>query len=183
MEPAKSRIEKGLCPVCSKPKSEWTRRKDWACCSVECTEKNRENYIFGWPDMRLKVFERDNWRCVKCGAQPTKRVQKKYASIYEHVVKEEIVKLEDYHVDTYGYSYSRFRPDETCTVLTIVTDLIADHINPIAMGGDEWDMNNIQTLCKQCNKLKTAKDINNISKLRVKEKKSKDTKTLDNYQR
>ena len=43
---------------------------------------------------------------------------------------------------------------------------IADHIKPIALGGDEWDINNLQTLCQKCNKIKTRQDAKDIAKLR-----------------
>jgi len=36
--------------------------------------------------------------------------------------------------------------------------LIADHIVPIAMGGEMWDIKNLQTLCIKCNKIKTKYD-------------------------
>jgi len=49
--------------------------------------------------------------------------------------------------------------------------LIADHIIAIALGGDEWDINNIQTLCYDCNKIKTAEDSKKIAELRRTEKK------------
>ncbi|MGD6808587.1 MAG: HNH endonuclease [Candidatus Bathyarchaeia archaeon] len=42
----------------------------------------------------------------------------------------------------------------------------ADHIVPIALGGDEFDLNNIQLLCEVCDKKKTAKDLAKIAKLR-----------------
>jgi len=32
-----------------------------------------------------------------------------------------------------------------------------DHILPVADGGDKWDENNLQALCKSCNGSKTAK--------------------------
>ena len=48
--------------------------------------------------------------------------------------------------------------------------LIADHIIPIALGGPEWDLANIQTLCISCNKLKTADDAAKIAALRRNEK-------------
>jgi len=49
-------------------------------------------------------------------------------------------------------------------------ELIADHIEPVALGGDEWDINNIQTLCLKCNKIKTKKDHKKIAQLRKTEK-------------
>ena len=48
--------------------------------------------------------------------------------------------------------------------------LIADHIEPIALGGDEWDENNIQTLCIKCNKIKTKEDAKKIAIERKREK-------------
>jgi|GEM_PF-1132073 len=49
-------------------------------------------------------------------------------------------------------------------------ELIADHIVPIALGGDEWDINNIQTLCSECNKIKTKEDMRKIAIARRKDK-------------
>lgn len=53
------------------------------------------------------------------------------------------------------------------------TELIADHIEPIALGGDEWDLDNIQTLCLKCNKIKTTQDLKDIAIKRKKEKEKK----------
>jgi len=36
--------------------------------------------------------------------------------------------------------------------------LIGDHIIPIAIGGEEFNIDNVQTLCIQCNKIKTKQD-------------------------
>ena len=58
-----------------------------------------------WQWTRLKVFERDNWRCVRC---------------------ERAGRLE------------------------------ADHVVPLHKGGAEYDMANLQSLCRQCHILKTA---------------------------
>ena len=49
--------------------------------------------------------------------------------------------------------------------------LVADHIIPICLGGDEWDMDNIQTLCRRCDKIKTKQDYKDIAKQRRIEKK------------
>ena len=56
-------------------------------------------------------------------------------------------------------------------------NLRADHIKPIALGGDEWDINNIQTLCIDCDKIKTKKDYEDIAQLRSVEKKLVDGQT------
>ena len=131
LEPYKSRLEEGLCPTCAKPKDEWKRRKDWCCCSVKCTEEFVKNgYVLGWGALRMKAFERDKFKCVKCGA---------------------------FHE---------------------AWDLIGDHIKPISLGGDEWDLNNIQTLCSECNKIKTKADQGDIAKQRAIEKKQEGNQTL-----
>lgn len=41
---------------------------------------------------------------------------------------------------------------------------ILDHIRPIAMGGDQWDMRNLQVLCTRCNRVKTARDMGAIAR-------------------
>ena len=53
-----------------------------------------------------------------------------------------------------------------------VPNLVADHIVPIALGGPEWDMANIQTLCVRCNKIKTASDAKLMAAARAQEKTS-----------
>ncbi len=121
---AQDRIDNSCCPACGKHKNFWSRRKDWACCSVKCTDKfTRESVTFGWNDLRLKAFKRDNYTCAVC----------------------------------------KIRYDDDSL-------LIGDHIVSIACGGDEWDINNVQTLCIECNKEKTRKDMKLIAKERYKEK-------------
>lgn len=46
--------------------------------------------------------------------------------------------------------------------------IIADHIIPIALGGEEFKLKNIQTLCVDCNAVKTHEDMKKIAELRVK---------------
>lgn len=58
------------------------------------------------------------------------------------------------------------------------SNLIADHIKPIALGGDEWDLDNIQTLCKKCDKKKTKQDQKDIAKQRRIEKVQEKNQTL-----
>lgn len=48
--------------------------------------------------------------------------------------------------------------------------LVGDHIVPIALGGPEFDLDNVQTLCIQCNKIKTREDQAKIALARRAEK-------------
>jgi 5-methylcytosine-specific restriction endonuclease McrA len=40
---------------------------------------------------------------------------------------------------------------------------ILDHIRPLAMGGDQWAVDNLQVLCERCNRIKTARDMGRIA--------------------
>jgi len=147
LEPAKSRIQNGQCPTCGLHKKEWTRRTDWRCCSTKCTTTHTRDYvIYGWPDLRIKAFKRDSFTCVKCGDQPYQSFQEGYQN----------------SDGSWGYytHYDWTKPDSS--------KLIGDHIIPIALGGEEFDLVNVQTLCIPCDKTKTKKDQKNIGILRKK---------------
>lgn len=45
-------------------------------------------------------------------------------------------------------------------------ELILDHVLPIALGGAEFEESNLQILCRDCNKTKTAQDMKNIARAR-----------------
>ncbi len=62
------------------------------------------------------------------------------------------------------------------------SNLICDHIVPLAMDGEMWNMDNLQTLCIECNKIKTAQDLKNIAEYkRIKDKKTKHRTFEDIY--
>ena len=67
-----------------------------------------------WALLRLKVFERDGWRCVSCGRAGR---------------------------------------------------LECDHVKPLADGGDPWDMDNLQSLCRGCHVEKTRQEAENRREL------------------
>jgi hypothetical protein len=65
----------------------------------------------------------------------------------------------------YEYNGQKFRYSE----LSFEGCFVVDHIKPIALGGSEWDEDNMQTLCVKCNKVKTARDARVIARQRVKD--------------
>ena len=154
------RINKNLCPICSKPKINWNRRKDWTCCSKECTtEYLKKHYSFGWASFKMKAFQRDNATCQKCGIQvPSKKEE-------GHVGDDNWIRdlFGKWFVIKRFYYSDYFGKKQLCAEVYDTSQLIADHIKPIAIGGNEWDLNNIQTLCKKCNKEKTKKDMIDIA--------------------
>ena len=139
---ALERIKNDLCPACGKPKSEWTRRTDWRCCSKKCTGDFFAEHvdILDWSVVRSQAFKRDNYTCRMCN--------KRFIKNYSH-------------------------PDLKDEDFADTSKLIGDHIIPIAVGGEEFDINNVQTLCIQCNKIKTKRDANRIAKHRRREKELK----------
>jgi len=139
---AKQRIHNRECPACGKPKSEWTRRTDWTCCSKKCSEKfyNEEQSVKSWDTTKKQAFKRDDYTCVWCG----KRFVKKYS-----------------HLDLKDKEFAD------------TSKLIGDHITPIAVGGDEFNVDNVQTLCIDCNKIKTKRDMQRIAKFRKRERELK----------
>jgi 5-methylcytosine-specific restriction endonuclease McrA len=167
---AKERIENDQCPSCGKPKSDWNRRKDWRCCSSKCTHKYVKEYvIYGWQELRAKALKRDDWKCVKCGFQPLKKVWPLgyWATRPEEAFKSNCKNRAFFR----GFAYGELNGKKTLYANFVDTSkLIGDHIMPIACGGDEWDINNVQTLCLRCNKLKTAEDAGEIAQMRKIEK-------------
>jgi len=148
-EDAKKRMREGKCPSCGKPKSKWNRRTDWRCCSVKCTAKfEKDKIIRSWPELRMKAFKRDNFTCVRCRKKPKRR---------------EMNSRKNKDGEWEYYWEEKDGPNDG--------ELVGDHIIPIALGGDEWDLKNIQTLCINCNKIKTKQDAKKIAKQRRIEKK------------
>ena len=157
LEPALSRLKRDECPSCGLPRKEYKRTKSWRCCSVKCTERFGKMYIYyGWKELKDKALKRDKYTCVKCNKIPEKRISK-------------VAQHQDY-IDFIRKSIKFIREDNLYLYEKDYTQLIGDHIKPIALGGNEWDLKNIQTLCVKCNKIKTRNDSKDIAKLRKSEK-------------
>ena len=144
-------LDTNCCPICGLSKDKWNRRKEWRCCSVNCTNKFSEIVVFIWQYFKRKVFFRDNYTCVKCGFEGR---------------EEKIIHPDN--KEYYDKEYKIFKilyKDESIikVILGNSNYLIADHIIPIAIGGEEYNLNNVQTLCKKCNKIKTKEDMKKIA--------------------
>jgi len=161
----KKRMENEQCPTCGKPKKDWNRRTDWRCCSEKCTEEFNEGHYLVWQDFRLRAFKRDKFTCVKCGKNPV-LFRERYDSENDENFK--------WRAETCDAKIFVRYVKEGYEVYD-VSELVADHIKPIALGGDEWDLKNIQTLCIKHNKEKTKEDMAKIAKVR---RLSKDQRNL-----
>ena len=158
-------LDSRCCPVCGLPKSEWKRRDDWTCCSKECSIKYQECFKV-WQYWKVKIFLRDRYTCVKCG--------------YEGREEKIIYPLDE---EYYNKEYIIFKKEEVKDGLKVILGsslhLIADHIKPIALGGEEYELDNVQTLCIKCNKIKTKEDIKKIALYRRQDKNQSQLNTTD----
>ncbi len=216
---AQRRIDNNECPVCGKPKSEWTRRKDWSCCSPECSKRIHEVYHL-WSATRDMVLKRDKV-CRVCGGTPSvivdlaaidmnglgiplrrlindytvEPVVDRLTSIcvsellsWEIIYKPHKIRFHVFHQGSqlfklehvfHWYEDRATYPDFLNRIQAVEerekipfyrikyiddTKWVVDHKLPIAMGGPEFDLDNLQLLCDRCNKAKTAEDLGWIAR-------------------
>ena len=138
------RIKKGLCAICGAPLPK--RRKTF--CSTVCEYTWWGTHDWSW--VRNEILQRDSYKCVKCGFQ-LKRLDSRY---YEVVNDPEGFAIGD---------SDRWGQKGTDNIYYYVP-LVVDHIKPIALGGGEFDRENLQVLCKWCNKIKTKNDMGKIAR-------------------
>jgi 5-methylcytosine-specific restriction endonuclease McrA len=150
-------MKNNCCPICGLPKSEWKRRTDWRCCSFKCTNEF-EKLVLVWQYWKRNVFLRDNYTCVKCG--------------FEGREEKTIYPSDKEYYDREFKIFKILNEEEGIlkVILGSSTNLIADHIIPISIGGEEYNLNNVQTLCEKCNKIKTRNDFKKIALYRNREK-------------
>jgi 5-methylcytosine-specific restriction endonuclease McrA len=162
LEPAKTWLVEDKCAGCGKLKSDWKRSTRWKCCSVECTTKYvKDSTYYGWAELRRAAIKRDG-KCVKCGIIHTEEREIWYEKDDYYHTYEIILSESEQFKNKHG--------DNCVNIVTLkMSAYIVDHIHPIALGGEEWDINNLQTLCIACNKIKTRKDMGKIAQLRIKE--------------
>jgi 5-methylcytosine-specific restriction endonuclease McrA len=116
--------------------------------------------VKSWQDLREKTFKRDNNKCVKCGKTTEKEIIVHDFTSKEYLEwKHTVLRYENKTLGSQQYE-----------IAIVVGTMIADHIIPIALGGEEWDIDNLQTLCPACNKIKTSADLTNIAEERKREK-------------
>jgi len=102
---------------------------------------------------------RTDWTC--CSKECTEKSYKEIVVVSWEIVKYSIFKRDDYICQKCGIKtvqgYDTTKDDfPEC-----------DHIIPVALGGREFDVNNLQTLCKKCHKEKTKVDIVKIAEYRA----------------
>lgn len=115
--------------------------------------KNDQCPACGLP--KEKWTRRTDWRC--CSAE----CSQKYYSEFGFKSWADI-RRDAFERDKYTCAH--------CGTIKIAEDLIGDHIKPISLGGDEFAIENVQTLCIPCDKIKTKADMKDIAVGRLREK-------------
>ncbi len=179
----RKRMKAGLCPVCGKTKVEFEKMMR-VYCSHKCRDAYADKYTY-WSEVREKVLKRDNNTCANCGINATKMRAENDRLVNEcldNFIKTHPVEIKNEQDDMIIQASKDFEIEYNKAMdLKIVAHRIinydelhkatksifgialnADHIVPVAKGGDMWDMNNIQTLCEGCHKKKTKQDIKEI---------------------
>lgn len=111
---------------------------------------------------KSKWDRRTDWTC--CSTKCTEKYHDLYEIIGQGDFRSKILKRDKYTCQKCGKKPLLEFPSGKLTDWPDKSQLIVDHIKPIAIGGDQWDLNNVQTLCLQCNKIKTKKDAGDIAK-------------------
>jgi len=117
-----------------------------------------------------------NWTC--CSTECTAKFYSEHCTIYDWKAIRKKAFIRDNHTcikcEKSARKFDSGRPDDSY--------LIGDHIKPIALGGEEFDLDNVQTLCIPCNKVKTRHDMKAIAALRRHEKlKAMGQRRLDEF--
>ncbi len=127
-------------------------------CGADCSNEWMCKHDQGF--MRTKMIKKKKGICNKCGISPRRKLNESYYDM-EYINKR--YKILGREKDKDGHCYVIVDSSDS-------SQLILDHIKPIALGGEEFDEDNLQILCKACDKIKTRQDHKDIAKLRRKEK-------------
>lgn len=128
-----------ICINCGKNLSSDKRRTKY--CSDKCRSEYFKLHYKDWNQVKLEVFQRDNWRCKTCNAD----------------VKSAFFTSWDSKKNIINYS--------------LVKTANCDHIVPLWKGGKDWvddpEHTNLQTLCEDCHKKKTKQESKERTKLGI----------------
>ena len=168
---------------CGKPKSEFDKHQKIYCCTEHATEWYSRTVV--WSVFRDNFVSDHGEKCDSCGITPElikqsfgKKVKQWYSDIkkdpdmrkhIEQLRLEKLAKLDeeyktvidiDAFIKDWEYSLRNDSPkiaypssdDEYC-------QFQLDHIIAVALGGDNWNLKNLQLLCIKCHKKKTKQDM------------------------
>jgi len=157
-----------------------TERQQYIRIYSKIAEKRIENNecpVCGKP--KTEWNRRTDWRC--CSKECTEKFYDEHdKSLHWSWVRSRVFKKDNYTCAMCGERFVIIakHPDYKGEEFADTAKLVCDHIKPLAMDGEMWDMENLQTLCIECNKKKTAFDQAIIAKYKKIKKAQKLHKTF-----
>ncbi len=139
-------------PILYKLTEQQQKWLDSSCCPICGLPKSKWN-------------RRKDWRC--CSVKCTKKFSEVVVFIWQYFKNKAFVR-DNYKCVECGFVPTRKNWEKI--IIPNTSRLIGDHIIPIAIGGEEYDLDNVQTLCEKCNKAKTKKDLKKIALYRKQHK-------------
>ena len=175
-------LKHGRC-WCGKDHTEFDKGQKFYCSQKHANDYSKR--IKYWSTFKDKVLERDNHTCQQClmsEKQFKENQSNEEKQYYEERVKEfpeainqaRAIKLKDLQEEyerimNDGY-LAQHIPWQVIEELNINRPdfnkkwfhLEVDHIKAVALGGEMWEEENLQTLCSDCHKIKTKNDMSLI---------------------
>lgn len=172
----------GVCPVCAKTKLEFDKGQR-VFCSKKCRDKYSACFV-NWSELREKALKHYGEVCASCTLNEKQineqrkaeanerfriwatnnqqriaemrdraivRLDVQFATLFAAVSDDKSLVLNE--LDYSEKAELRFEPEWRSIHFEV------DHKVAIVNGGSQWDLANLQVLCSECHKKKTAKDV------------------------
>ncbi len=168
-------IEKEMCSICGNLILDYVFDYDGnklkVCCSELCSERFKSIAFFSG-SLAHRRIERDKGICKHCGV-----------SGYAYFIwfKNYREWCYSHEMDLYRFHRKEYE-NKTGDLMPKIIEIEADHIVAISLGGDAYDINNLQTLCCNCHEIKTKIDVKELLKRRA-ERHYKDFPIQDSLQK
>lgn len=138
-------------------------------CSIECQESTM---LFCYPQtddgLRL-LLNRQNFKCNLCQYDYGIKIKNEYDKKINFLIEkmhEYQNNIKRYNIYENEYNLILNNPNYFAHLSRLEPypkNVEIDHINPVALGGLTLGYNNLQAICCECHKIKTAKDMGDIS--------------------
>lgn len=147
-----------VCLNCGNPLPDGNRKYCRYECSQEFWAKHNQR------GLALFAFKRAGGKCERCGWKnhTFDKPFPKRPGWVEGGVKAHTRAMEQFEKELKAWRQERDAWEDNRPT----RNFIADHIIPIAIGGAEFDLENIQNLCEVCNRKKTRRDAARIANMR-----------------
>jgi len=156
------------CLNCKRELPPLTSRKDrgrigsvlMKCCDEKCKLEFIARTVMIWANIRQEAIERDFYTCQECGFKApwnfwVRHIPKETIRLSEMRSGEEIIKSKfEVFLDPGNWSYKVVPGAPMSEFLEV------HHIRLISEGGNEFDLANCITLCKECHKKKHSREQN-----------------------